>query len=71
VLEIRSDGAYSLNSQVVARSFLRQRLISVFARRGQRVLFVKAAAALDFGVVAEAIDTAHGVNIDHVALMPR
>jgi hypothetical protein len=25
----------------------------------------------DFRVVAEAIDIAHGVNIDHVALMPR
>jgi biopolymer transport protein TolR len=71
VLEVASDGSYSLNSQVVPRSLLRDRLITVFARRGQRVLFVKAAAALDFGVVAEAIDIAHGVNIDHVALMPR
>ena len=26
---------------------------------------------LDFAVVASAIDTAHGVNIDRVALMPR
>jgi biopolymer transport protein ExbD len=71
VLEIATNGSYSLNSQVVAQSLLRERLIAVFARRGQRVLFVRAAATLDFGIVAEAIDLAHGVNIDHVALMPR
>jgi hypothetical protein len=37
---------------------------------GERFLFVKAAAGLEFRVV-DAIDTVHGVNIDHVALMPR
>jgi biopolymer transport protein TolR len=71
VLEIGSDGSYSLNSQVVTQSSLRERLIAVFAQRGVRVLFVKAAAGLEFGVVAEALDIAHGVNIDRVALMPR
>ncbi len=71
VLEIASDGSFLLNSQVVAQSALRERLTTVFARRGERVLFVKAAAGLEFQVVADAIDTAHGVNIDHVALMPR
>jgi biopolymer transport protein TolR len=71
VLEILGDGSYLLSSQVVAQSKLRERLISVFARREERVLFVKAAAGLEFQVVADAIDTAHGVNIDRVALMPR
>jgi biopolymer transport protein TolR len=75
VLEIGGDGSYSVNSQVVARSSLRERLITAFARQGVRALFVKAAAGLEFGVVAEAIDTAHGVNngvnIDRVALIPR
>ena len=70
-LEIRGDGTYFLNSQVVARSSLRERLISVFSRRGVRLLFLKAAPGLDFGVVAEAIDTAHGANIDRLALTPR
>ena len=35
------------------------------------MLFVKAAPGLEFQSVAEAIDTARGVNIDRVALMPR
>ena len=71
VLEIAGDGSFLLNSEAVARSSLRGRLIAVFERRGDRVLFVKGAAGLDFAVVAAAIDTAHGVNIDRVALMPR
>jgi len=71
VLEIGGDGSYSVNSRIVAQSFLRARLIDVFARRGVRVLLVKAAPGLEFGVVADAIDIANGVNIDHIALMPR
>ena len=43
-------------------------VVAVFARRGERVLFVKAAGGLEFGVVAAAIDIAHGVNIDRVGL---
>ncbi len=69
VLEIAADGSYRLNSQAVIKSSLGERLIAVFERRGERVLFVKAAAGLEFRVVADAIDTAHGVNIDRVALM--
>ena len=71
VLEIAGDGSFLLNSEAVARSLLRDRLIAVFERRGERVLFVKAAAGLAFAVVAAAIDTAHGANIDRVALLPR
>jgi biopolymer transport protein ExbD len=71
VLEITGDGSYLLNSQAVAQSILRERLTAVFARRGERVLFVKAAAGLEFQVVADAIDTTHDVNVDRVALMPR
>ena len=58
-------------ARLVGRSELRDRLVAVFERRGERVLFVKAAAGLEFAVVAAAIDTAHGVGIDRVALAPR
>jgi biopolymer transport protein ExbD len=71
ILEIVGDGSYRLNSEAVVDSSLHDRLIAVFERRGERVLFVKAAAGLEFADVAAAIDTAHGVNIDRVALMPR
>jgi biopolymer transport protein ExbD len=71
LLEIAEDGAYRINSEKVDHASLHGRLVAVFARRGERVLFVKAASALEFGVVAAAIDTAHGANVDRVALMQR
>jgi biopolymer transport protein ExbD len=71
VLEISRDGTFRLNSQAIASSALAQRLSAVFERRADRVLFLKAADDLDYAVVASAIDIAHGVNIDRVALLPR
>jgi biopolymer transport protein TolR len=71
VLQIAGDGSYKVNSESVACPALRERLISVFARRARRVVFVKADDDLDFGLVAEAIDAAHDANITMLALMPR
>ncbi|HTA44071.1 MAG TPA: biopolymer transporter ExbD [Bryobacteraceae bacterium] len=71
VLSIDRDGSYALNSQAVEAGALAERLAAVFARRAERVLFVKADAGLEYQAVASAIDTAHGVNIDRIALMPR
>ena len=71
VLEIAGDGSYRLNAQAVGQSLLRDRLATVFERRGERVLFVGAADSLDYSVVAAAIDTAHGAGTDRIALMPR
>jgi biopolymer transport protein ExbD len=71
VLEIAGDGSYRLNSQAVVRSKLGDRLTTVFERRGDRVLYVKAADSIEYSAVAAAIDAAHGVRIDRVALMPR
>lgn len=71
VLEIAKDGGYRLNSQSVGQPALQDRLASVFERRADRVLFIKAADALDYSVVSTAIDAAHGAKIDRVALMPR
>jgi biopolymer transport protein ExbD len=41
VLQIASDGSYKLNSESVPRRDLRERLVHVFARRAQRVIFRK------------------------------
>jgi biopolymer transport protein ExbD len=71
VLEIAGDGSHRVNTQLLDVSLLRERLIAIYSRRSDRVLFVKAAPDLDFGVVARAIDAAHGASVDRVALMPR
>jgi biopolymer transport protein ExbD len=71
VLEIAIDGSYRLNSQSIRQGTLRDRLSSIFERRSERLLFIKAADTLDYSVIATAIDTAHEAKIDRVALMPR
>jgi biopolymer transport protein ExbD len=71
VLSIARDGSYRLNAQPIGVNALAGRLTEIFAQRGQRVLFVKADRSLDFQLVAAAIDTAHGLHIDRVALLPR
>ena len=70
-LEIAGDGGYRLNQEAIAPFALSARLTGIFARRAQRVLFVKAADELEFQIVANAIDTAHGANVARVALIPK
>ncbi len=71
VLEIGRDGAYRVNTELVTAAQLADKLIGIFSRRGDRVLFLKAAPELEFGVVAVAIDAAHGASVSRVGLMPR
>ncbi len=71
VLAILNDGTLRLNAEMVLGVDLHQRLVELFRRRAERVLFVKAPGDLDFALVAAAIDTAHGANVDRVALLPR
>jgi biopolymer transport protein ExbD len=71
VLAIENDGTFRLNAEVISGADLHRRLVDLFRRRAERVLFVKASSGLEFGVVASAIDMARGANVDHVALMPR
>jgi biopolymer transport protein ExbD len=69
VLEINSRGEYRLNSAAVNHEELADVLASIYSRRASRVLFVKGSPELEFSVVAAAIDTARGVNIDRVAFL--
>ncbi|MGD1072514.1 MAG: biopolymer transporter ExbD [Bryobacteraceae bacterium] len=71
VLEIASDGSYRVNSQLVEVSSLEALLVDVYARRGDRTLFVRGAADLEFGTVARAVDVARQANVERIALMPR
>jgi biopolymer transport protein TolR len=71
VLTIARDGSYALNTERVEADRLSERLKEIFAGRGQRVLFVKAAGELEFQSVAAAIDQMRAANVSTVALMPR
>ena len=70
VLELRADGAYVINSAVVARPDLRARLQELYEDGGRGVLFVRAAPRRRYGEVIEAVDIARGAGVPVVAYMP-
>jgi biopolymer transport protein ExbD len=59
-----------INDEPVAWEALHDRLMEIYARRMEKVAFIKADRDVDFEYVADVIDTAHSVQIDNVGLMP-
>jgi biopolymer transport protein ExbD len=63
VLEITSDGTYTINTQPVALAQLEDRLSEIYANRPDRVLFVKASPDVLYEVVIAAMDAARGAGV--------
>jgi len=70
VISINKDRSMLINAEPTDMSKLGPRLEEIFKTRAERVVFVKGDPDLDYSVVAEAIDIAHGAQIDKVGLMP-
>lgn len=74
VLQLKQEknGAPSLsiNQQALAWNDLPNRLIEVYKSRADRGLFVKGDPDVEFDYVAQVIDTAHGVNVRRIGLIP-
>lgn len=73
VLEIlkgsQNAAIFRINQQDVRLEDLRARLADIYAKRAERVLFIKADDQLSFSEVAEAVDISHAAGIDRVGLM--
>ena len=69
VIIIDKDKHWKINNEDTTPDKLQDRLIEVFKTRAEKVVFVKGDPDLDYGVVARAIDIAHGAGIDKVGLM--
>ena len=70
VLELRADGAYAVNQQVVSRQELQRYLAHVYWGRAQSILFVKANSSRRFGEMIDAVDVARGAGVQVIALAP-
>lgn len=74
VLQLKQEksGAPSLsiNHQALGWNDLRSRLIEIYKYRADHVLFVKGDPDVEFEYVAQVIDTAHGVDVRRVGLIP-
>ncbi len=69
VIQVERNGTFMINQEPIDKSQLGARLEDIFKSRAERVVFVKGDPDLEYQVVAEAIDIAHGAGIDKVGLM--
>ena len=69
VIVINKDKSLMINQEPTDEAKLGSRLEEIFKTRAERVVFVKGDGDLEFGLVAKAIDIAHGAGIDKVGLM--
>jgi biopolymer transport protein TolR len=71
VVQIFGDGRLRINQDPVKWQDLQDRLQEIFEMRASRVAFVRGDSALEFGVIARAIDVMRGSGITTVGLMTR
>jgi biopolymer transport protein TolR len=69
VIVIDAQGNVKINQDDTSWDRLGDRLVDIFKTRAEKVVFVKGDKDLEFQKVADAIDIAHGANIDKVGLM--
>ena len=69
VISIDKQHNVKINQESLGWDTLQDRLIAIFKLRNQRVVFIKGDPDIDYSYVAQAIDMAHGANIDKVGLM--
>ncbi|MGH9810078.1 MAG: biopolymer transporter ExbD [Terriglobia bacterium] len=69
VVQVFGDGTLRINRDLVQWRHLHDRLVNIFRVRASRVAFVRGDGALDFGVIARAIDVMRGSGITTVGLM--
>jgi biopolymer transport protein TolR len=61
--------SYKINQDDVPANQLRTRLDAIYSIRAEKVLFVQGDPNLNFASVAQAIDIAHAVGVDHIGLI--
>lgn len=69
VLQVLGDGTLRINQVPVQWQDLQARLEEIFKKRASRVAFVRGDDALEFGVIARAIDVIRASGITTVGLM--
>jgi len=61
--------SYKINEEDVANNQLRSKLDAIYSIRAEKVLFIQGDPNLNFSSVAQAIDVAHSVGVDHIGLI--
>ena len=69
VVTVRGDGTVLLNQETLDLARLEERLVGLYRKGPNEVLFVRGARELQFGTVVGVIDLARGAGVNRVALM--
>ena len=71
VITVRSDKSLRLNQESISVEKLYDRLKEIFGTSGNRVVFIRGEAGLEFQQIAEVIDIAKGSGAGRIGLMGR
>ncbi len=70
VLELRDDGSYAINNEVVPKSRLDQRFHEIYDNRPAKLLFIMPGRTRKYQEVVEAMDIARGAGVQVIGLAP-
>jgi biopolymer transport protein ExbD len=71
VLEVNSDGTYSINSEKVAEDRLGPRLKEIYDPRPEKIIFVKGDSTVKYERVVHAMDVSRGAGVKVIGVPPK
>ena len=71
VLELKADGAYAINTQVVPFEQLDAKFHELYDQRPAKLLFIKAAPNRKYGEIIRAMDVAKGAGVQVIGFTPQ
>jgi biopolymer transport protein TolR len=71
VLEVLTDGSYSINTKHVSHDELSTELHKVYDQRPEKIIFVKGDPKVKFGDVISAMDVARGAGVKVIGVPPK
>ena len=71
VLEVLSDGSYSINTKKVPHEALGQELHAIYDQRPEKIIFVKGDPKVKYGDVIYAMDVARGSGVKVIGVPPK
>ena len=72
VVQVLNTGAvptYKINETTYPADQMASELTKIFEIRQEKIMFIKGDPDLNFTSVAEVVDIAHGVGVDHIGLI--
>jgi len=70
VLELKADGTYAINTQIVPLEQLDAKFHELYDQRPAKLLFIKAAPNRKYGEIIRAMDVAKGAGVQVIGFTP-